>query len=46
MTGVKMIYGPNATVESVVINRFEEQMDALNAAGELGRKIAKALQDK
>ena len=46
MTGVKMIYGPNATVESVGINKFEEQMDALNAAGELGRKIAKALQDK
>lgn len=46
MTGVKMIYGQNATVESVGINKFEEQMDALNAAGELGRKIAKALQDK
>ena len=25
MTGVKMIYGPNATVESVGINKFEDQ---------------------
>src|SRR3990167_2540275 len=45
-SGIKMIYGNEATVESVGINKFEGQMDALNAAGELGRKIAKALQDK
>ena len=43
MTGVKMIYGADATVESVGVNKFEKQIDALNAAKKLGRKIAKAL---
>ncbi len=43
MSGVKMMFGHDATVESVGINRFEDQQDALNAARELGRKIANAL---
>lgn len=43
MSGVKMIYGPNATVKSVGINRFEERPEAVNAARELGKKIAQAL---
>ncbi len=43
MTGVKMIYGPNATVDSVGINKFEEQLEAIKAAEDLGKKIAQAL---
>ncbi|GAN34151.1 MAG: flavodoxin family protein [Candidatus Brocadia sp. AMX2] len=46
MSGVKMMFGSDATVESVGINKFENQQDALNAARELGRKIAKVLRDK
>jgi multimeric flavodoxin WrbA len=43
MSGVKMMFGPVATVEAVGINKFEGKPDAVNAARELGRKIAKAL---
>ncbi len=43
MTGIKMMYGPDATVESVGINRFEDQPEAVKGAKELGQKIAEAL---
>ena len=43
MSGITMLYGPEATVESVGVNRFEEQPIAVTAAEELGRKIAGAL---
>lgn len=43
MTGVTMLYGPDATVNTVIIKSFEEQPVAVDAAGELGRKIAEAL---
>lgn len=45
-SGIKMIYGNEATVESVNINIFEEQWDALHAARELGEKIACALKER
>lgn len=45
-SGIKMIYGKEATVESVGVNLFEEQWDALHDARELGEKIASALQKK
>ena len=37
-------YGPEATVDSVDIKSFEEQSAAVEAASELGRKIAEALE--
>jgi multimeric flavodoxin WrbA len=40
MSGIPMLYGPDATVESVGIKSFEEQPVAMEAAKELGRKIA------
>ncbi|MCF6158584.1 MAG: hypothetical protein E3K32_08410 [wastewater metagenome] len=43
MSGVKMMFGPDATVTSVGVNRFENQPDAVNAARELSRKIAEVL---
>jgi len=43
MSGIKMLYGENATVETVGINTFEDQSIAVEAATELGRKIAQAL---
>lgn len=43
MSGVKMMFGADATVESVGVKKFEEQPDALEAARDLGRKIAQAL---
>jgi len=46
MSAVKMIFGPNATVDSVGINRFEGQPVATNAAMELGKEIAQALRIK
>jgi multimeric flavodoxin WrbA len=42
-SGLRMIFGPEATVESVGINRYEEQPEAVKDAKELGQKIAKAL---
>ncbi|WP_406661626.1 flavodoxin family protein [Methanolobus sp. ZRKC3] len=42
-SGLRMIFGPEATVESVGINRFEDQPEAVKGAKELGQKIAKAL---
>ncbi len=43
MSGVKMMFGSDATVESVGVNKFENQPNAINAARELGKKIAEAL---
>jgi multimeric flavodoxin WrbA len=46
MTGIKMLYGPDATVDSVGIETFEQQPEAMEAAAELGRKIAAALKTR
>lgn len=43
MSGITMLYGPEATVDSVGIKSFEEQPMAVEAAGNLGRRIARAL---
>ena len=43
LSGVKMVHGPDATVESVGVKSFEEQTVAVAAAEELGKKIAAAL---
>ena len=45
-SGLRMIYGNEATVQSVGINKFEEQRDALDAARALGKKIASVLEGK
>ncbi len=42
--GLKMIYGSQATVDSVAISRFEDQEEALNQARQLGENIRKALE--
>lgn len=44
MSGIAMLYGPDATVESVGARWFEAQPAAVAAAEELGRNIAEALQ--
>ena len=46
MSGIKMRFGSNATVESVGVNAFEKQQAAVKAAAELGKKIAQALSEK
>ncbi len=46
MSGIKMLYGEDATVASVGVNTFEEQTDALAAAVELGKNIAERLKSK
>jgi multimeric flavodoxin WrbA len=46
MSGIKMLYGPDATKDSVGIKSFEEQPIAVEAARELGRKIGTALKAK
>lgn len=43
MTGTKMIFGPDATVDSVGWHKLEDQVEALDAARDLGGQIAKAL---
>ena len=45
MSGIKMLYGPMATVDSVGVKPFEEQPIIVEGAHELGRKIAEALGD-
>lgn len=45
-SGLKMMFGPEATAESVGVNRFEDQAEAVRDAKELGRKIAQALLKK
>ncbi len=43
MSAIKMLNGPDATVESVGTNVFEKQPDAINSAKELGLRIKAAL---
>lgn len=43
MSGITMLHGPDATVDSVGIKSFEERPVAVEAARELGHKIAEAL---
>jgi len=45
-SGVKMMYGPEATVESVGCNAFENQLEAVEAAIQLGKDIANKLNSK
>ena len=42
LSGISMIHGPEATVASVGINRFEEQPQAMEQVRDLGRRIAEA----
>ena len=46
MSGIAMLHGPNATVDSVGIKAFETQTVAVEAAKELGYRIAEALETK
>jgi multimeric flavodoxin WrbA len=46
MSGIKMRFGSNATVESVGVNVFEKQQTTVTAAAKLGKKIAHALSEK
>ncbi|WP_406670904.1 hypothetical protein V7O67_03635 [Methanolobus sp. ZRKC4] len=41
-----MLFGPEATVDSVGINNFEDQEIPLEAAKQLGRNIAESLNSK
>ena len=43
MSGITMISGPDATVESIGVNRFEDQPAAVAAADDLGQKIGQTL---
>jgi multimeric flavodoxin WrbA len=43
MSGIKMIYGSDASVDLVGIKIFEKQSISLESAQELGKKIAEAL---
>ena len=43
MSGIKMMLGPDETVESAGVNRFEDQPEAVKAAKEMGQAIAEAL---
>ena len=43
MPGVKMLYGPMATLDSVGVKQFEQQPISIQAARDLGQKIAEAL---
>jgi multimeric flavodoxin WrbA len=43
MSGVKMLYGPMACVDSVGVKSFEEQPIAIQGAEALGRALAQAL---
>ena len=40
---MKMLYGGDATIESVGVQLFEEQQKALESAKSLGQKIDKSL---
>ena len=46
MSGITMLYGPDATADSVGIKLFEEQPVTVEATRELGCKIAEALDAK
>ncbi|MBS3755318.1 MAG: hypothetical protein KGY56_06425 [Desulfobacterales bacterium] len=43
MAGVKMIFGPEATLDTVGINKFETQAETEKAARDLGTGLAAAL---
>ena len=43
MSGIKMLFGPEATVESAGVSTFEEDQSLLQAAKELGEKIRRAV---
>ena len=43
MSGIKMIFGEEATPESVGINTFEDQYKTIEQAYRLGEKVAIAL---
>ena len=43
MSGVKMLFGPEATVDSVGVQSVEEQEEAVAAANKLGKDIAERL---
>ncbi len=42
-SGIKMMFGPDATVDSVGVNVVEDQTMAFEAARDLGRKIGQAV---
>ena len=44
MSGIKMLHGPAATIDSVGIKSFEQQPLCIDGAKELGQKLAAALQ--
>lgn len=44
--GLKMIFGENATVDSVGVNTFENQADAMKEAKALGEKLGGLLKQK
>lgn len=46
MSGIAMLYGDEATVDSVGVKTFEAQPDAVAAAETLGQSIGKALRNK
>jgi multimeric flavodoxin WrbA len=46
MSGIKMLYGPAATVSSVGVGTFEEQPEAVEAVIKLGEDIANKLKQK
>jgi len=46
MSGIKMLYGPEASVASVGVNIFEDQPEAIEAAIKLGNDIAQSLTSK
>ncbi len=46
MSGIKLLYGPDATTESVGVNVLEKRQNAVTAAAELGKKIARAFSEK
>jgi len=43
LSGIRMLYGPMATVDSVGIKRFEQLPLQVEGARELGRKLAAML---
>jgi multimeric flavodoxin WrbA len=46
MSGISMLYGPMATVDSVGIKQFEQQSIQIEGARELGAKITEAIAAK
>jgi multimeric flavodoxin WrbA len=46
LSGVKMLYGPDATVDTVGIKAFEQQAVPVESARELGKQLAERLRSK